>query len=254
MHIVVSNPAYNGPECRLDVGDELEFGRECGGVGRIGESPTISRRHGTITAVESGYAVEATGTFSGIVVTDRTTPSRLYIPHGVGPVEIPFHVSAVSVDGDDASAARLDVTVVGSTRADMWASQWGIDAPPNPRPVSRSNRSRTVSALATRRNPRRYRKSNGVYYAWFTVLVALCEPALGDEPGVAPTNQQLARRTGLKPSTIEKKLQSIYEALEVDTNERPRDVAIQHAISNGIVTRQHLSMLPDDGPSRRRVR
>jgi hypothetical protein len=100
----------------------------------------------------------------------------------------------------------------------------------------------TQRALARARD--RYRKSNDQYYTWFTVLVALCEPALLDPHGVAPTNQQLARRTGFRVADVQRKLAFAYAALEVGAAKRPRDVTIRRAIETGVVTRAHLSLLP----------
>lgn len=243
MEVIVTNADYDGPEQHLSVGDTLEFGRQVGGVGRLGEHRAISRRHGVITANEDGFAVEATGTFAGVVVADNTTPSRLHIPNGVGPIDIPFRSCSIVVEYDG-ERARLEVEVEGSARADAWAAQWGIDAPP--RPADDSPGFVPLTAPADNRDAGRFRKSNGSYYTWFTVLVALCEPSFGVEPGGAPTNQQLARRTGYRVGDIEKKLAAVYRALDVEHEDRPREAAVERALERGIVTPDHLSMLPDE--------
>jgi len=245
VEIVVTNPDYDGPRRRLAVGDSQPFGREVGGVGRLGDDPTISRCHGVVVATEHGFTVEATGTFTGVTVRDRVTPSRLHIPNGVGPVDIPFRNCTISVDSD-AGPARLDIEVIGSPRADTWATQWGIDAPPRPPTDRASTRPRSpTSAPARMRDPGLFRKSNGVHYSWFNVLVALCEAALISDDGVAPTNDELAERTGYSVGNIEKKFAEIYRALEINpaNTPRPRDIAIHRAITNGIVTPDHLPLL-----------
>jgi hypothetical protein len=74
--------------------------------------------------------------------------------------------------------------------------------------------------------------------------VALCEPALRLEQGSTPSNPQLAARTGYKVGDIERKLSAIYHVLDVEHEHRPREIAVNVALARGIVTRDHLELLP----------
>ncbi|MEJ7799598.1 MAG: hypothetical protein WKF60_03710 [Ilumatobacter sp.] len=42
MEVIFTNPDYVGPEHRLGVDDTLNFGRDVGGVGRLGEHRTTA--------------------------------------------------------------------------------------------------------------------------------------------------------------------------------------------------------------------
>lgn len=251
MELLIVNERADPTEQRLAIGDVQVFGSAEAGLGWLGNGAAISRRHAELVVTDLGFTIEATGTFAGIEIVDRSTPSRLFVPHGVGPIDIPFRECSIVVDLDG-DPIRVHIHVIGSARADLWAEQWGIDAPPNPaRSPQRS--ARTVTGRAALRDVRRVRKPNGAYYTWFVVLVALCEPAYDDPPSPAPTNKQLARRLGLREADVERKLASIYRALEIDANDRQRDLAVRRALANGIVTQEHLGLLDAPVP-RRRIR
>ena len=122
--VTVTNPQSPGLVVSLEPEMAMDFGRAVGGVGRISDHREVSRTHGTVVATHAGFAVISTGTHSGFVVADRTTPSRLYVPCGVGPVSVPFAEASVIVEFGDAFD-YLDVTVTGSDAADQWSSAWG---------------------------------------------------------------------------------------------------------------------------------
>lgn len=120
--MTVHNPEFDHTAV-LRPGEELEFGRYTRGVGQLREDTLVSRRHGLITATDDGFTVTSTGSYLGFTVSDRTTPSKLYIPVGVGPITIPFAEAAITFDRD--IEGELQITVAGSPAADLWRSQWG---------------------------------------------------------------------------------------------------------------------------------
>lgn len=236
VEIKIVNPRINGLPVVLVPGDEQHFGRDVGGVGRIGEDRAVSRHHGVVCGTTDGFTVTSTGTRVGFVVTDRTTPSKLQIARGVGPVVVPFADCSIVVEharGRD----YLNITVHGSDSADNWAKSWGSEmrrlwkggpqgglgtAPPWP--------------LAD------WQKRDGETYAWFTTLVALCEPAFGDAPAGTPTNPQLAKRLYKGQGVIERDMNAIHIAFGLRAGQREVLAAI--AVAQGIVTRQDLDSLP----------
>lgn len=231
VEVTVHNPMFDRTIV-LSSGDELEFGRYTRGVGQLPENALLSRDHGLIVATVDGFTVTSTGRHLGFVVSDRATPSRLHIPCGVGPIEIPFANASISFTHDIPST--LDIEVVGSDRADEWRNAWRQDMK-NLRP--RVNRGGNLTRPA---QEARFRKANGNPYTWFRTLVAMCEPSLaGGLPGV-PTNTDLANRLGYTPKVIERHLRDIYTELKVPPGGRQRDAAVRIALERGIVTANDL--------------
>jgi len=143
--VTVTNPRSPGLVSLLEPEMAMDFGRTIGGVGRISGHREVSRHHGTVVASDDGFAVISTGTHSGFVVADRTTPSRLYIPCGVGPVSVPFSVASVIVEfGEEYD--YLDVTVTGSDAADRWSSAWGPEMRERSADAAREKRAALLTA------------------------------------------------------------------------------------------------------------
>jgi len=118
VEVTITHPHRRGLVLTLLEGEELVFGRDQGGVGRISESSAVSRRHGTVHATNAGFNVTATGSTMGFTVSDRTTPSRLTIPRGVGPVAVPFARCSLRVDYHG-GFGYLNLSVSGSEQADQ---------------------------------------------------------------------------------------------------------------------------------------
>ena len=238
--VTITNPGVPGLSKVLEPGTSMEFGREVGGVGRISDDAIVSRRHGVIAGTDAGFEVTSIGSLIGFVVADRTTPSRLHIPCGVGPIPVPFADASVIVELDD-GRDHLDVVVESSSAADSWRSSWGpevrqrwadvaADAPVLPA---------TAAAMANVG----WRKTNGKPYAWFLTLIALCEPALGSGPAGTPTNRELAVRRYTSPGVIERHVAQIYDAFGLADVRGARDVIVQIAVERGLVTRADLRAL-----------
>ncbi len=240
VRVKVTNHRSGHQPVTLDDGDILEFGRTVGGVGRISEDPAVSRVHGIIEATSDGFFVSASGSQVGITVADRTTPSKLVVPRGVGPVLVPFRDCSIIVELPD-DRAYLNVSVEGCESADRWAESWG----PEMRDKWFSNEQR--SALGTRdlleHAPVRWRKSNGKPYAWYRTLVALCEPALSDQPAGTPTNKQLQARLHQSKSVTERHLTEIYTAFGFADQHPDRELVVRRAIDLGLVTRADVEQL-----------
>lgn len=238
--VTITNPNLPGLCEVLEAGAALEFGRDVGGVGRISDDSTVSRRHGIITATEDGFEVTSVGSLRGFVVADRTTPSRTYVPCGVGPVSVPFADASVIVELDD-GLDYLDVAVESSTAADQWRTSWGPEMRQRWADVAKD-----VPALpgtAPAMAGIRWRKTNGVPYSWFLTLVALCEPALGEGPAGTPINRDLAKRRFTTVKVIERHVAQIYEAFELAEVKGARDLIVQIAVDRGLVTRADLELL-----------
>lgn len=228
VEIKITNPLRRGLALTLHPGEELVFGRNQGGVGRISESSAVSRKHGTVQATDAGFDVTATGSTMGFTIADRTTPSRLTIPRGVGPVAIPFAQCSLIVEYQG-GFGYLNLSVSGSQRADLWAGSWG----PQLRELWATAKPGLMTAPPWPKV--KWRKSNGAPYQWFNTLIALCEPALGDRPAGTPTNTQLAHRLGLAEKTIEQHITAIYRAFDLRA-EASRDAIVASAVEQGIVT------------------
>lgn len=249
MEIRILNPTWNGPEVRLEPGDELLFGRDQGGAGRIGSDLTraVSRHHGTVRATDDGFTVRATGSHVGVVVRDRSTPSELHVPSGVGPITVPFRSCSIVLD-ENMPIARLDLEVTGSPPADRWHERWGVEVeellPSEPLPG--------LMTLAPFPADRFYRnEANTKRYAWWVTLLALCEPLFGVGPAGIPTNLQLSARLNYSTKTIEQHLTKIYEVLRVDAALRQREIAAHVAIRRGIVVEADLEGLSSVGEPQR---
>ena len=229
-------------------GEEVVFGREQRDVGELPNNSLVSRRHGVIAATETGFSVTSIGTYSGFVVRDTMPPSRLYVPQGMGPVELPFADAVISFD--HGVPGQLHVDVVGSDRADLWEERWGLEEEHDAEVGAGDRR----ASWSTR--PRRLkRKARGEPYTWFWTLAAICEGEITAASAGVPTNTDLAQRLGYNTNIIERHLSSIYEALDIDPRrqQRPRDAAVRRAVDRGLVTRKHLPSLakrtvwfPDD--------
>jgi hypothetical protein len=238
--IEIRNPQF-GRAARLEPGDSLVFGRAERGAGQLPDSSLVSHRHGVIAATETGFTVESIGTYSGFVVRDTMTPSRLHLPRGVGPIEVPFANAVISFD--HSVPGQLVVAVVGSERADLWEANWRPevehDATVREYELRRSGRTQPPPGLR--------RKARGAPYTWFWTLVALCEGEITGASIGAPTNAELSQRLGYDTNIIDRHIASIYEALDIFQGEhtRPRDVAVRRAVDRGLVTRDHVRDLHD---------
>ncbi len=125
----------------------------------------------------------------------------------------------------------LNVCVTGSAAATSWKRSWG----PEIRGLWAGARDK--AALTQPPWPTlKWKKSNGVPYAWFDTLVALCEPALGKRPAGTPTNSQLARQLNLTEAAIERHMTAIYKAFDIGAFAGHREVLVAIAIDQGIVT------------------
>lgn len=240
MVVRVENPRTGHPTVELGVGDEFEFGRKVGGVGRISEAEVVSRKHGRIIVTTTGFSIVTLGSQIGVTVADRTTPSKLVIPRGAGPVPVPFRECSVIVhlrDGRD----YFNVEVVGSALADEWAAAWGPQM--RDRWFDDHPRSQGGTRQFLDESQVRWRKSNGAPYAWYRTLVALCEPALGDAPAGTPSNVELQARLHQSKSATERHLTAIYEAFALDEQSRDRELVVMAAIDLGIVTHADLAQL-----------
>lgn len=236
LSIRVTNPSRRGDDTvTLHPGDGFPFGREVGGVGRISDDPRVSRHHGVVHAASDGLSVSSTSRSNGFVVRDRATPSRLYIPCGVGPVAIPFRQCSIVLEHCVGVVPYLDITVTGSASADAWHQGWG----PDTRAAWRRSGASTAPPIG-RFDPE---LRNGRPYAWFKTLVALCEPHFGLGPAGTPTNPELAARLHVSTTTVEKHLTEIYRALEIDRAAGQRELAVTIAITTGAVTPHDLTLL-----------
>ena len=180
------------------------------------------------------------GSLVGFVVADRTTPSRLHIPRGVGPVQVPLADASVIVELD-AGSDYLDVVVDGSDAARRWGANWGPEMRHRWADVAAVAPALPLTAPALAHVG--WRKSNGKPYAWFVTLIAMCEPALGVGPAGTPTNRELARRRYMSPGVIERQVAQIYQAFGLAEVRGARDVFVQIAVERGLVTRADLREL-----------
>lgn len=237
LRVRVTHPERRGIDHEFLVpGDDLRFGRDVGGVGRISDDPRVSRHHGTIHATVDGLAVTATSTMNGFVVRDRATPSRLHVPARIGPVPIPFRECSIVLEHCIGTPPYLDVVVEGSERADRWHRSWG----PEIRRRWRQPEMTTVPPI--RRFDPKF--ANGRVRAWFLTLVALCEPQFGRGPAGVPTNIELAARRYVNTGVIERDLTQIYRALGIEHDPQRRDLAATLPVLIGAVTPADLDLLP----------
>ena len=238
VETTIVNPRFRGVPAVLRPGDEQAFGRSVGGVGRISEDQAVSRQHGIVHGTVDGFTVTSTGTRMGFVVADRTTPSKLHVPRGFGPVPVPFADCSIIVE-HERGRDYVDITVSGSDLADRWAASWG----PEMRNLLAAASAGAVLTLPPWQRVR-WRKPNGTPYTWFDTLVALCEPTLGDAPAGTPTNPELAERLYRTEGIIERHLNAIYDAFHLEGGSRRRDIVAAIAVAQGFVTRADLQRLP----------
>ena len=220
-------------------GEEVVFGRGVRDVGELSYNSLVSHRHGVVAATASGFSVTSIGTYSGFVVRDTMTPSRLHLPQGLGPIELPFANAIISFD--HGVPGHIGVAVVGSDRADLWEERWGPEEEHDEE--VRLHARRTFAG--TQPPPGLKRKARGEPYTWFWTLVAMCEGEITAGSAGVPTNADLAQTLGYKTNIIERHLSSIYEALDIDPRQqqRPRDAAVRRAVDRGLVTREHPPLL-----------
>lgn len=237
VEVTITHPTKKGLSTTLLPGQELVFGRAVGGAGRISEDRAVSGKHGIVHATHEGFTVTSIGSFMGFVIADRTTPSRLVIPRGTGPIAIPFADCSIIVE-HERGRDHLNLTVTGSTAADQWSQSWGPE-------IRNHWANLQPAALETLPPWQQWHKSNGKPYAWFATLVALCESSLGAAVAGTPTNGQLAHRLFLTRSAIERHIGLIYKAFGLDGDERQREVIVSIAIDQGIVTSADLRVLPE---------
>jgi hypothetical protein len=236
--VAITNPTISGLIKELEPGDCFEFGRDVGGVGRISEMNGVSRLHGRIDAVVDGYTVTSLGTHVGFVVADWTTPSRLHVPRGSGPVVVPFAEASIIVELDS-GRDHLDVTVEGSTTADRWRDGWA----PDMRARWADAGEQVLPLTAAPMSRVKWMKSNGKPYSWFLTLVAMCTLTLSDGRGGTPTNKQLAAIRILPVGVIERHVTEIYDAFTHSPADGNRDAIVALAVSSGLVTRTDLDLL-----------
>jgi hypothetical protein len=248
--LIVTNAQLPGVTRSLRPGESLKFGREQSGVGFMGERRTISRHHGTIEVEDDQYTVTSTGTEFGFVVMDRSTPSRVYVPRGLGPVAIPFASAVLAIEHRHERFMLL-LEVVGSDHAERWRQAWT---------PGQRERWRARPAMNTDAPWRGFEwaRSKESAYAWFKTLVALCEPALlshsdaehVSSPQPTPTNTVLAARLVTSTKVIERHIAEIYQELGLSHLARPdREIAVAIATGQGLVTPDDLHLLPPRGVS-----
>jgi len=180
----IYNPQFERTK-DLHPGEEVVFGRGVRDAGELPNNSLVSHRHGVIAATESGFSVTSIGTYSGFVVRDTMTPSRLHIPRGIGPIGVPFANAIISFD--HSVTGRLVVAVVGSELAEQWEESWGPEIEHDAAVARRSLGGRTQPP------PGLKRKARGEPYTWFWTLVAMCE-------GGSPGGRRASRRTRSSPS------------------------------------------------------
>ena len=238
VFVRIHNPQFDRTK-EMVLGEEVVFGRGVRDVGELPNNSLVSHRHGVVTVTESGFAVTSIGTYSGFVVRDTMTPSRLHLPQGMGPVELPFANAVISFD--HGVPGSIHVAVIGSGRADLWEDRWGPEEEHDEEVwlTHRRTFGRTQRPFGLKR------KARGEPYTWFWTLVAMCEGEITAGSAGVPTNAELAKTLGYETNIIERHLSSIYEALDIDPKEqrRPRDVAVRRAVDRGLVTREHLPRL-----------
>jgi len=242
VFVRIHNPQFDR-SLELRPNEEIVFGRGVRDVGQLPNNSLVSRRHGLIAATETGFAVTSIGTYNGFVVRDTMTPSRLHIPVGMGPIELPFANAVVSFD--HSVVGRLEIKVVGSELADRWEENWAPEAEHDRTITEHSQRSRSTNYPASAERPPLKRNARGEPYTWFWTLVAMCEGEITAEFEGVPSNSQLAEDLGYETKAIERHVAAIYLALDIHPGDyqRPRDTAVRRAVDRGLVTRRDLEQL-----------
>jgi hypothetical protein len=217
-------------------GEQIDFGRAPGPLQIAEREDRVSRVHGTIHCEAGRWLVSSAGTFSGFVVYDCETPSRLNIPVGAGPIMVPFAWSIVSIEvlGD---RHVLEVRAPGSPG---WESSWAsvLD---DARKLARSAGSHTRPLWETRNITDR----DGRVRRWYQALVAMCEPRLRTPPVERiPTDAEIAKRLGISPKTLEKHRERIRVELGfAKYDDQTRLAAVVLALGQGLVTPKDLVYL-----------
>lgn len=225
----------------LAVGESMDIGRAAG-RGRLGgDDRRVSRRHGVIAALEDGtWTATATGTLAGLVIYDHETPSRLHVPAGVGPVAIPFARSSLVVEVREQRYA-CSVVAAGLTG---WTGSWASVLGASARPRDKGTNTQVAWDDVRGRDPR-----TGRPLRWFQLLVALCEPRLGDPPeDRIPTDDEVAARLGVTPNRVGSRLVGrAREELGLPSyTPQLRQAMVSIAISQGLVTSHDLVVLDRD--------
>lgn len=243
MFVRIYNPQFDRT-VELRPGDDIVFGRGARDAGQLPNNSLVSHRHGLVAATESGFSVTSIGTYSGFVVRDTMTPSRIHLPRGIGPIELPFANAIIGFD--HSVTGQIIVTVVGSKRADQWEENWAPEVEHDAAVWDQVWR----TVWRTQPPPGLKRKARGEPYTWFWTLVAMCEGDITGRSDGVPSNADLARILGYDTNIIERHVACIYEALDVDPRElkRPRDTAVRRAVDRGLVTREQLHQLRQRAP------
>jgi hypothetical protein len=227
-------------ETRLAGGEEFWFGRDAGQGQVTADDLAVSGRHGCILATAAGWSVRSTGSVHSFAVYDCDTPSRLFVPRGAGPIEVPFAAAMVVIDVEYRHYA-IGVTSAGATG---WAGNWTSlrVGPPG-------GEQGTVAAW----NAAPYADRNGRVLRWYQVLVAMCEPRLrlpaDRREERIPTNREIAARLGISIHVLENHhIDRLRRELGFSTyTEQVRQAAVLIAINQGLVTTADLDLL--DRPS-----
>ena len=235
MFVRIYNPQFERTKEVLP-GEEVVFGRGVHDVGELPNNSLVSHRHGVIAATESGFSVTSIGTYSGFVVRDTMTPSRLHLPQGMGPIELPFANAIISFD--HGVPGQIQVAVVGSDRADLWEQRWGPEEQHDEEVELHDRQTRWRTTAAARP------QAQGTRGALHLVLDTRGDVRGRDHGRVGgrANQRRIGRRLGYDTNIIERHLSSIYEALDIDPHEqqRPRDTAVRRAVDRGLVTREQL--------------
>lgn len=236
-------------EQALGPGDQLAFGRNSGPGQVAADHRSVSGRHGLIDVDDRGWSVTSTGSLYSFSVYDVETPSRLYIPLGAGPVQVPFAHAVIAIEILD----RRYVLQVDSVGAAGWANSWRSVRDHDPRrrdPEPLDDDLNAVSTKTTRIgwSPAQFMDRKGNVRRWYQVLAAMCEPRLRVPAETReeriPTNKQLALRLGISDRTLEKHLDELRQQFGFDTyTDQMRVAAVVIAISQGIVTIADLAVL-----------
>ncbi|WP_396451144.1 hypothetical protein [Actinomadura sp.] len=237
-------PHHEAVRKELAPGDTLSFGRgtPCHNVGLHLDNPTVPRLAGEILAVDDHWRLSNFSTDRTYVVENpegageylRVAPRRAACP-------VPFEFSRV-VLSTDGPANSFQV----------FASQH-LYLDPDEHDMIEPDGSSTVSAFSLDERA-----------TYFLVLVALCEPRLRDESSTAlPTSRQISERLADLPDRslslravnfhidylAERKLR-VRQPYEEERQDGKRAAVVDTALRFGLVSEDHLSLLPDRRPTR----
>jgi hypothetical protein len=228
-------------EVNVASGSSMTFGRAIGPLHIAAGDDRVSRQHGIIGCTDSGWYVHSTSPHYGFAVYDCDTPSRLHVPPGAGPLNVPFTKAIVSIE---ILGTRHHFQVVGPG-VDNWASNWGphirrTEAPVVVRPVGETRYVWDEVSLRGR---------DGQVLQWYRALVAMCEPRLQNPPiERIPTDVEIAKRLNISPKTLEKHRDRLRDELGFNKyDEQMRLAAVVLALGQGLVTMHDLSVLDVTG-------